>query len=319
MREMQYKLRRFAKQFIIAAAFIMFFSMTCKGWADSHYAEEEVTTERGTHAYLNVQFKNKYITSRGLLVINNGLITQITNGLSFDVYKNKDCIVSDASVFIGSWFNTWSKQKNAFIGTWNEFDWWAGANFTIAKNWTFTAQYLQMLSPPYNFVPANNLDFVLTYDDSSWKLPLTFNPYLRLWYTLNGGSIVVTGKTKDTYYFEFGVNPTLTLSNYCFLPITLSAPTWIQFGPSSFWNGGDLALEHEDSCFGVFSTGLMGKIPLNFLPPKLGKWYADAGFQYYYLINRNLLQAQKTTLGVDSLGHAHRNVVCAYGGFGVEF
>ena len=104
---------------------------------------------------------------------------------------------------------------------------------------------------------------------------------------------------------EFGAIPTVSLSE-C-IPITISAPTWISVGPSNFWNGGKLALKNENSHFGVFSTGLKGNIDLEFIPKSLGKWYFDFGFQYYYLINDNLLQAQIFTLNLSSIDFAKRN------------
>lgn len=320
MKNTKKTLQGYPQSLSIIALFTLFCFIPFLGMADTVGTEEKIVEERGTHASLDVQFKNSYITPRGLLVIEKPLVVQVTANLSFDVYKSNCSLINEISLFIGTWNNMWSRQDSPFEGAWNEMDWWIGANFTIAKNWKFSAAYIQFLSPPQNFVPANNLDFVLTYDDSGWKLPVTFNPYLRLWYTVTGGSVVITGKEKYTYYFEFGVTPTVDFTKNCILPITLKFPTYIQVGPSSFWNGGLLALKDENSRFGVVSTGVVGIIPLKFMPARLGKWYVDAGAQYYYLINRNLLHAQQfTTVQAFSLKDAHRNLVSVYAGLGVEF
>jgi hypothetical protein len=58
-------------------------------------------------------------------------------------------------------------------------DWGLGANFTLCEDWRFGAQYLEFLSPPGNFTPEHNVEFFFGYDDSKWKLPVVFNPYLR--------------------------------------------------------------------------------------------------------------------------------------------
>ena len=64
---------------------------------------------------------------------------------------------------------------------------------------------------------------------------------------------------------------------------TLSAPTWITVGPKSYWGG--------DQNAGVFTTGLKVTVPLN-LPEKAGHWSMYGGYQYYHLINDNLVLAQ---------------------------
>lgn len=271
------------------------------------------------HGFVDLVFKNDYITPRGLLVTDTGLTAQLLMGIVLDVYKNPDCMINDISLSFGCWNDIWSEQDSHYAADWNELDWFVGASFKIDKSWKFTAIFTQFLSPPGNFRPENNGEFTLYYDDSKWGWPVVINPYVRAWWAISGDSTVVVGKRGNTYYVEFGMTPTLDLTDNCYLPITLSAPTWISVGPANFWDGSDLARKGKHSNWGVFSTGLKGKIPLKFVPKRLGSWYIDAGVQYYDLINDNLLEAQIYTLGLSSYKHAHRNVVVGYGGFGFEF
>ena len=55
------------------------------------------------------------------------------------------------------------------------------------------------------------------------------------------------------------------------------------------------------------------------MPARLGKWYVDAGVQYYYLINDSLLLAQTLTGTASSFATAHRDVLVAFAGFGFGF
>ena len=69
----------------------------------------------------------------------------------------------------------------------------------------------------------------------------------------------------------------------------------------------------------MFSTGLKGTVPLTWVPARLGKWYVDAGVQYYYLINDSLLLAQTFTGTASSFNAAHRDVLVGFAGFGFGF
>ena len=280
-------------------------------------SEADVKSKSDVHGYFDFVVKNDYITPRGLLVHDTGVAIQILMGLALDVYKDPDQSISDISVFLGIWNDIWTKQDNPNVGGWVECDWFAGFDVSFGKNWKLHSQFIEFLSPPGNFTPENNAEFTLSYDDSKGNLPIAFNPYVRLFWAISGDSTIVVGRHGNTYYVEFGMTPTITF-NEC-MPIILSAPTWISVGPTSFWDGSKKALKHRESHFGVFSTGLKGTIELNFIPKSLGKWYFDTGFQYYYLINDNLLQAQVYTLNLSSIHSAKRNVCVGYAGFGFEF
>lgn len=308
---------------ILNLIFIVLYAFPIMAEEASNPNEESVEESKkkiglDIHGFCDVVFKNDYITPRGLLVTDTGLTIQVLTGLILNVYKEPTKFVNDIAIIFGYWNDIWTDQDSPTAGAWNEMDWFAGIEMGFAKNWKFRAQFIQFLSPPGNFRPENNAEFTLFYDDSKWKLPVTFNPYLRLFWAISGDSTVVVGKPGGTYYVEFGLIPTVVF-NKC-IPITFTVPTWISVGPSNFWNGGELALKHKKSHFGVFSTGLKGSISLEkFISQSLGKWYLDFGVQYYYLINDNLLQAQLFTLNLSSIHSAKRNVVVGFGGFGFEF
>lgn len=274
------------------------------------------------HGFFDVSFKNAYMTPRGLLVTDTGLTTQILSGLVFDLYKSPGGFINGVSVYGGVWNDLWSEQRHPTAGSWNEFDWFVGVTLKFAQYWKFSVEYMEFLSPPGNFSAERNLEFTLAYDDSHWGWPITINPYVKLFYAVSGPSTVVVGKTGGTYDVEIGVVPTLGLKKYTGLPITLSAPTWITVGPNEYWNaGGNLCGVNlcGSGNAGVFSTGLTAKMALDWIPQRLGSWYVKGGFQYYHLINDNLLLAQTLVGTAGTYATAHRDVVVGFAGFGFTF
>lgn len=280
----------------------------------------DVTETKGPdiHGFFDLVFKNDYITPRGLLVTDTGLTTQVLGGFIFDVYKNPKIGIDNLSFFIGAWNDIWAGQDDPNVDAWNELDWFIGGNIKFFKRWKFNAMYVEFLSPPGHFKAEQNAEFTLFYEDGETESLFKVNPYLRLFWAISGDSTVVVGKHGGTYYIELGMTPTIDFTP-CGLSLILFAPTWFSLGPANFWDGSDLALKHAKSNFGVFSTGITGKIPFKFSFARLGDWYVYSSLQYYYLINKNLLEAQKYTLNIDSISDAHRNVVVAGLGIGFNF
>ncbi len=269
------------------------------------------------HGLVDLTFKNDYMTPRGLLVSNSGLTTQVLAILILDIYKNPCGPINGFSATAGVWNDLWSEQHDPNVGSWNELDWFIGFIVSFANDWKFTANYIEFLSPPHHFSTERNAEFTLYYNDASWNLPITFNPYARLWWAISGDSTIVVGKHGKTCYVELGLLPSYIFDAFC-IPVTLTMPSWISMGPADFWNGSPEALPNVKGNFGIVSTGLYAKIPLLFVPKRLGDWYISSGVQYYYLINRNLLQAQTYTLDIP-LDRAHRNVVVASASIGFTF
>jgi hypothetical protein len=293
------------------------------------------------HGFFDLSFKNDYITPRGLLVTNSGLTTQALMGLVFDVYKNKNGFINDVSFYGGIWNDLWSDQHDPHVGAWNEFDWFVGVDFAFADYWKFGVQYIEFIPPAHDLATSfpsteRNIEFSLAYDDTHWGWAIPLHPYVKLFYENSGPSTVVLGDKGSTYDVEIGMVPTLALKKYTGVPITLTAPTWFTVGPSTYWNrqdgttnfcGTTSSLPCATSNFGVVSTGLTAKMPIDFIiPTRLGNWYADIGFQYYHLLNDALLGAQVLTgsaggaAGVaGNFPSAHNDIVVGFTGIGMTF
>src|SRR6516165_11883022 len=94
------------------------------------------------HGFFDVTFANDYMTPRGLLVTNTGLTTQIVSGLTFSLYKDPNTWINSFSITAGTFNDLWSQQNNVTVGSWNEFDWWVSADWTIAKYWKTGVTYI---------------------------------------------------------------------------------------------------------------------------------------------------------------------------------
>jgi hypothetical protein len=261
------------------------------------------------HGFGILNLQNDYITPRGLMVTNKGLTVQVIDGLVFDLDHEPDATIDDISFTVGTFNDIDTDQHAKTAGAWNEFDWFAGPSFHFAKDWNLDVQIGQFLSPPGNFDAETNLEFALSYDDSSLGLPLLLKPYVKLFYAISGDSTVVTGAKGGTFDVEIGAAPTFDLTPY-HIPLKVSAPTWITVGPADFWGGTDNV--------GVFSTGLTFTYALP-ISPRFGHWNAKAGFQYYNFLNEKLRFAQ-TLLGTASpASGGHQDEVNGFVGLSFGF
>src|SRR6266481_9464241 len=177
------------------------------------------------HGFFDVTFANDYMTPRGLLVTNTGLTTQIVNGLTFSLYKNPDSWINSFSVTVGTFNDLWSRQNSVTgganavtpgmfdaVGSWNEFDWWVSADWTMAKYWKTGVTYITFISPPGNFRQERNIEPYIRFDDGALTgSAVTINAYVKLFYAISGSSTVVVGNQGNTYDVEIGMVPTLDL------------------------------------------------------------------------------------------------------------
>ena len=290
------------------------------------------------HGFADVTVLNDYITPRGLLVNNTGTTTQILAGLVLDVYKDKTGPINDISFTGGVWNDLWSQQHDPLVGPWTEFDWFIATNVVFSKYWNFGVQYIEFIPPsPLSFPGTErNTEFSLAYDDTSWGWPVSFHPYVKLFYAMSGPSTVVLGSKGGTYDIELGIVPTLDAKKATGLPLVFTAPTWITVGPTGYWNRNDgttnvcgplSAAPCATSNAGVFTTGRQSKLGLDAIVPKrLGNWYVKAGARYYHIINDALLAAQEFTGAaggasnvIGNFPSAHRDVGVIYTGIGFGF
>jgi hypothetical protein len=284
------------------------FALTLFGLRFVAMAQENAAPP-AVHGFNDLTFKNDYITPRGLLVTNKGLTIQAVNGFVANAYHSAQGPLDDINFITGVFNDINPAHQNA--PTWNELDAFAGFNFNFYQDWLLGMQYVAFISPTRDlFKTEHNLEFTLGYNDGGrWVAPISIKPYAKIFFTAAGGSTVVLGQVPS-FDVELGGLPTWDLHPYQ-LPVILTMPTWITVGPSSFWGG--------SNNFGVFSTGINARVPLEWVPPQYGEWSVNVGVQYYNLINSQLRNAQQV-IGVVSPGsNGYRNVFVFAAGFGFHF
>lgn len=278
------------------------------------------------HGYADLTFANTRVTGGGLYLYRTGSLTQIDVGLSLDLYKDPTGVINSFSVFGGVWNEFWSSPP-ASSRSWQEMDMWIGFNIGFARYWKFTAQHVQFHFPG-SIPTAYNYDFKLSLDDSFMGWPIPLNPYVSVFYNAAGGSTVVLGKTNGSYRVSAGIVPTINMAKYWTIPLSVSFPTWVTFGPSEFWNRGATAPSVcgatttspcSSGSTGYYSTGLQARLGLPMVPKRLGNWYVKGGVQYYHIENDSLLGAQTLVGSAASFPDAKRNIWVASGGLGFGF
>ena len=277
------------------------------------------------HGFFDAGFATDYMTHRGVLVINRGLTSQLSMGLSADIYKNKSNFINTITLYGGVWNDLASEQRDPLVGSLNEYDWWVGGKVGFAQNWTLDTQFIEFVSPIVGgFGRRDHVSVTLSYDDASWGLPIQLKPYINGWYTTNGSSDIAGLGKGQSGYVEFGMVPTLNWAKT--YGVIWTAPTYISVGPKDYWNNGTLGCGTpttpcSTSNAGVVSTGLTATVPITWISPSYGNWSVRGGFQYYHLINDALLLAQAPvgTGTASSYATAKRDVVVGFAGIGFNF
>jgi hypothetical protein len=277
------------------------------------------------HGFMDFRLATAYITPRGLTVVDTGVQFQPLGGLVFDLYQG-DGPINDVSVIGGAWsdFTSSHRLSDGNADIWNEVDFFASVDVKFLKNFDFTATISPWLFPTVGSTPENNphteynADFKLGYNDSDLLGAFALHPYADLFWNFAGQSSPVVaqatlGQNDKTFYVELGIAPSYTFKAITDYPITLTMPSYVSVGDSSFW--GQDPGNGDRSNLGVASTGLKASMPLSFIPSDFGNWNAYVGVTYIYTCNPALSYVDEHVLGnADS-----HNLVYGYAGVGFSF
>ena len=266
------------------------------------------------HGFVELPFKTSYITPRGLVVENGGVVFQPVAGLVFPIGDAGP--VKGITFVTGVWNSINSAQGDPKVGPWNEFDYFASFSGNVGKvNATLTyGAWLFPTSTTNKPSTEHNLDLKISYDDTdlygdTFGKGFALHPYVDVFWAISGSSTVVLGRQGDTGYVEIGIVPTYTYKEIHDYPITFTFPVYFSVGPEHYWGAAN-----PDGNLGVFSASVNASVPLNFIPARYGYWHADAGVTYYHLINDNLLEAGRILSG-----NTDRDIVQGSVGIGVNF
>jgi hypothetical protein len=267
------------------------------------------------HGFAGVKLLTDYITPRGLVVLDKGLITQPIVGLVFPL---GDLGPLKNFTFVGGiWNCLGSDQGDAHVGPWNEMDDFFSLSTTPIKNLNFNFTYVAFNSPTGAYVTEHNIDLMTSYNDSGiWGGNFGLHPYLDIWYAISGSSTVINGRAGNTGYLQPGITPTYTVKAIANYPITLTLPTYLSFGPAEYWSvgGAPRGGTWGSGNIGLFCIGFDASMPMSFIPIQYGNWSLDAGVTYFDLVSNALLNA-----GTLASGNTRRDLFMGEVGLTVKF
>jgi len=229
---------------------------------------------------------------RGIAQEDQGAIVQPWVELGFNLYEG-DGPISSVDLTVGLWnsLHDGPTSDSPFAnGGWYECDFYAGVSLGLPANFSFDATYVHLGAPDVagTSLFAQEWDFTLAYDDSSWwenvKIPGFggLQPYFMYVIETDGASDGF-GNGGDSY-FEFGFEPSMTLIESESMPITLSVPFTFGFGDGYYEldTTGNGHADDDDS-FGYFDVGVVMSAPLSFIPADYGSWEVAAGVHFLFL------------------------------------
>lgn len=263
---------------------------------------------------LDLNLSDYYLTPRGVIVENSGVIAQPVLLLFLNFYEGNGPIDS-VSGTVGIWNSIHSKQRDPkndqFAPNWNEMDLLSALNVTFLKDWTFTFAYEFWVSPIDAFPGTSHIELKFSYGDHFMKgllpkLPgsLSINPYINFFIEVKNKT-AASPDIGESFYFELGMVPKYVFEGY---PLSIEMPTYLLFPGDHFYS--------QNSTLGVFGTGVKVTAPLTFIHTRYGKWSAHTDLIYKHLVNDGLVNDNATALPPHS---GNRNPVQIVGGLTLYF
>jgi hypothetical protein len=268
------------------------------------------------HGFAGTEILTDYITPRGLVVADTGIVTQPIVGLVFPIGDVGP--FQHLAIIGGIWNCLTSKQESPSVGCWNELDDFFSASADIMKGLNLTATYVAFNSPTGAYTTEHNVDLLISYDDSSlWgSSGFGLHPNIDCWYAISGSSTVVAGRKGGTGYFQPGIAPSYTFNANPNYPVTLSVPAYISLGPPDYWSVGSSPRKGTwgNGNVGVFSVAVEASMPLSFIPGRYGNWFLDGSVHYFDIISNGLLFG-----GELASGNTRRDLIMGELGVTVKF
>jgi hypothetical protein len=227
---------------------------------------------------------------RGINIEDQGFIFQPWLDLIVAVYEGENIPgVEGIALKVG----TWGSFQNASVNTighpaWFEQDIYGGVELDLAWDLTGTVVYLYRHDPEFPGNYAEEVDMTLAYDDSAlWEGKLDIPGFKGLQPHVlvaieTDGAVDGTGNGGDVYY-EIGIEPSVCVVQSEDWPVTLSIPMTVGFGSDYYEYINPTTGALEDDSYGYFSVGLVGSVPLKFMPAEYGMWEAHAGVTFMFL------------------------------------
>ena len=157
---------------------------------------------------LNVEFADKYVTPRGMIVRDRGLTIEPLALIFLNAYKGEGFINSVTFVGGGWWdfgTSTVSKHPPAHTGhgtNFTEFDPIGGIAIGFLKRFKLEVTYTAFMERILDIGTSDNLETKLSFDDSDFLKAFALHPYFSYWQELWNKAT-----DADVPYTVFGPSP----------------------------------------------------------------------------------------------------------------
>ena len=167
-----------------------------------------------------------------LIYPDRGFLYHIDIGLSIDLYKNPTGFINSFQVFGGIWNEFWidAAGRAAISG---RSATGGSASRSASPSTGASASRTCSSSCPADRRPTTTPS-ASAINDSHLGFPVTFNPFVNVFYNAAGFTNIPTG--SNTYRVEIGVRPTSRLRSGSDIPLTVAFPTWVTVAPKSYYN-----------------------------------------------------------------------------------
>jgi len=260
-------------------------------------AEEAVTPPppppSRVHALVNFEFSDKYLTPRGMIVQNEGLVFQpLVLGFANLYNGEEDDFLKSVTLVGGVWncFGTGglpsSDSNGAKNTSWYEIDPIAGLSFGLTKGFTLDVTYTAFNMEVFNIPFSQHLETKLSFDDAPYLGKFALHPSIIFWKELTGKAVANTdANPESSYYFDIGVAPSYTFEDK---GIKVEAPCRALLANEDFYGTG----AGSGSTVGLYELGVKASMPLNVMPEGYGHWGIHAGIKYMKFVDDNLKATQ---------------------------
>jgi len=159
-----------------------------------------------------------------------------------------------------------------------ELDAYVGVGVDFAENWSGSVTYVALTSPNSAFSTVHELDFSVSFDDSS-QFGGGFSgvqPTVLVVWELDGQS---DGGAHEGIYLEAGIEPGLYLILHRKHPLSISFPVVAGFSLSDYFEDAT----GSDDFFGFVQGGVLLSTPLNGVPARVGSWTLSGGASILFM------------------------------------
>jgi len=223
---------------------------------------------------------------RGIFQENQGIIVQPWAELGVNLYEGEGTVSS-----VDATFGIWNSLHDGPSGSggvatqpgiWYEADIYAGLSFSIDK---FTAglTWTAYTSPNNAFGTTQEIALSASYDDSDlWGDKFGgLQPGATIAFEFEGGADGNAMGGDKGVYLELGIEPAFEV-----VPdtLTISVPVTLGLSIDDYYED---PVSGDDETFGYLDIGVVGTVPLKFMPKQFGTWELSAGVHFLFLGDSN--------------------------------